>query len=126
MSFRAALVGVAVVLALAGCSSDRRAISREDLPEVPTEPSVVVELGDDGFGVDELDVRTDETVRFVNTGDDDHGVRTSTSSIDTGLLLPGESTVVMFDEADRYRLLDVADDSQTMTVVATEPDDAGS
>ena len=57
----------------------------------------------------------------MNTGDDPHGVRTDDYSIDTGLLLPGESTYVIFDKEQRYELVDVADDDRAMTVVATEP-----
>lgn len=117
-----ALVALAaLVLALAGCDSERRAISRDDLPDVPQEPTVVVELDDDGFDVDELEITTEDLVEFVNTGDDDHGVRTGDFRIDTGLLLPGESTFVVFDEEDRYDVVDVADDGHTLTVSATEP-----
>lgn len=121
MTIRLATAVIACVVVLAGCDSERRAISRDDLPEVPSEPTETVELGDDGFGVDELEVTTRDLVEFVNTGDDDHGIRTSSSSIDTGLLFPGESTLVMFDEPDRYELFDVADDDHTMTVLVTEP-----
>ena len=121
MNVRIALAAIACVVALAGCDSERRAISRDDLPEVPSEPTETVELGDDGFGVEQLEVTTQDLVEFVNTGDEDHGIRTSSSSIDTGLLFPGESTLVMFDQPDRYELFDVADDAHTMTVLATEP-----
>lgn len=121
MTIRGAAAGLVLALAVAGCDSDRRAISRDDLPEVPQEPSVVVEITERGFDSPEIEVRTDELVEFVNAGDDEHGLRTSDSSIDTGLLLPGESTYVMFDEAAEYDLFDVADDDHTMTVVATAP-----
>lgn len=121
MTVRSALAGVAIVLALAGCDSDRRAISRDDLPSVPREPTVTVEMGDGGFDPSELEVSTEDLVEFSNIGDGDHGIRTEDSSIDTGLLHPGESTFVVFDEAAVYELLDVADDSHTMTVVARAP-----
>lgn len=111
---------VAGALAIAGCDADRRAISRDDLPEVPAEPDHVVDLGDDGFSVDELEVGTDELVEFRNVGDDDHGIRADTR-IDTGLLLPGESTFVIFDQADTYEVVDVADDDHVTTVEATDP-----
>lgn len=121
MRIRLATALVVCIVALAGCDSERRAISRDDLPEVPSEPTETVELGDDGFDVDEVEVTTQDLVEFVNTGDDDHGIRTSSSSIDTGLLFPGESTLVMFDQPDRYELFDVADDAHTMTVLVAEP-----
>jgi plastocyanin len=109
------LAGVAV---LAGCDADRRAISRDDLPDVPAEPTETVELDDAGFGTDELEVSTEDLVEFRNSGDADHGVRTDDHRIDTGLLLPGESTFVVFDEPGRYEILDVADDEATMVVIA--------
>jgi plastocyanin len=111
-----------VVLVLAGCDSDRRAISRDDLPDVPSEPDHVVELGDDGFDVDELEVGTDELVEFRITGEDDHGIRADTR-IDTGLLFPGESTHVIFDEPGTYEVVDVTDDEQVLRVESVDPAD---
>jgi plastocyanin len=120
-TLRIVIAALALAVSLVACDSDRRAISRDDLPEVPEEATAVVEIGDRGFDTRELDVSTDDLVEFVNAGDEEHGIRTSDSSIDTGLLLPGESTLVMFDEPAEYELFDVADDSHTMTVVATAP-----
>ncbi|HEU5083604.1 MAG TPA: hypothetical protein VFU14_09715 [Acidimicrobiales bacterium] len=113
-----ALVALAAGL-LAGCDSDRRAISRDDLPDVPEEPDHVVELGDDGFDVDELQVSTDELVEFRIVGEDDHGIRADTR-IDTGLLFPGESTFVIFDEPGPYEVEDVTDDEQVLRVESVE------
>jgi len=115
------LVLAAVVTA--GCDSDRRAISRDDLPDVPAEPDHVVVLDDDGFDVDELVVTTDELVEFQIEGDDDHGIRADTR-IDTGLLFPGESTFVIFDEAGTYEVVDSTDDQQVLAVesLATSPE----
>ena len=121
MSRRLAALLVPVVLVAAGCDEDRRAISRDDLPAVPSEPTHVVELGDDGFDTDELVITTEDLVEFRNVGDDDHGVRTDGHRIDTGLLFPGESTEVIFDEVGRYEVVDVADEDATMVVVAEAP-----
>jgi plastocyanin len=117
----AALVAVACLALLPACDDERRAISRDDLPEVPSEPTHVVEMTDDGFEPDELTVTTDDLVEFRNVGDDEHGVRTEGAVIDTGLLLPGESTEIVFDQPDRYEITDVGDDRHTMTVVSEEP-----
>ena len=111
-------VGALLVLTSAACDSDRRAISRDDLPDVPSEPDHVVELGDDGFDVDELDVDADELVEFRITGDDDHGIRAGTR-IDTGLLLSGESTFVIFSEAGTYEVVDITDEDQVLVVEST-------
>ncbi len=107
------LVLAAVITA--GCDSDRRAISRDDLPDVPAEPDHVVVLDDDGFDIDELVVMTDELVEFQIEGEDDHGIRADTR-IDTGLLFPGESTFVIFDEAGTYEVVDSTDDQQVLAV----------
>ena len=115
---RLTALAVLAVAVLAGCDEDRRAISRDDLPDVPAEPTETVELGDDGFMPDELVITTEDLVEFRNVGDDDHGVRTDDFRIDTGLIFPGESTLVIFDEAGRYEVIDVADEDATMTVVA--------
>ena len=107
--------GALLLLTSAACDSDRRAISRDDLPDVPSEPDHVVELGDDGFDVDELEVAVDELVEFRITGDDDHGIRAGTR-IDTGLLFPGESTVVVFSDPGTYEVVDVTDEDQVLVV----------
>lgn len=112
-----AVLVVAVALLGGACDSDRRAISRDDLPDVPSVPDHVVELGDDGFDVDELEVTVDELVEFRITGDDDHGIRADTR-IDTGLLLPGESTFVIFSEAGPYEVVDITDEDHVLLVAS--------
>jgi len=113
----------ALVLAGAACDSDRRAISRDDLPDVPSEPDHVVVLDDDGFDVDELEVTVDELVEFRIRGEDDHGIRADTR-IDTGLLFPGESTFVIFSEPGPYEVVDVTDEDQVLQVDSREaPED---
>ena len=116
---RAALAVVLVATALLGtaCDSDRRAISRDDLPDVPSEPDHVVALGDDGFDVDELEVLNTDLVEFRIVGDDDHGIRADTR-IDTGLLFPGESTFVIFDQPGDYEVVDVTDEDQQLQVTS--------
>ena len=118
-------VAVAAGLLLGACDSDRRAISRADLPSVPRHPDAQVDLDEGGFAVDRITVHTDDLVEFVNTGDDQHGIRTADSAIDTGLLLPGESTFVVFDRAAEYEVFDVSASDHTMTVVARAPPSAG-
>lgn len=121
-SLRAALAAVVTSAALLGsaCDSDRRAISREDLPDVPSEPDHVVELDDDGFGTDELEVLSTDLVEFRIGGEDDHGIRADTR-IDTGLLFPGESTFVIFDEPGTYEVVDITDEDEVL-VVESLPD----
>lgn len=110
-----AIVGVA-------CDSDRRAISRDDLPDVPSEPDHVVVLDDDGFDTDELEVLASDLVEFRIEGEDDHGIRADTR-IDTGLLFPGESTFVIFDQPGTYEVVDVTDEDQVLQVESV-PDPA--
>jgi plastocyanin len=111
---RLALI-VAAALVLTACDSGRRAISRDDLPDVPAEPDHVVELGDDGFDTDELEVLDTDLVEFRIVGDDDHGVRADTR-IDTGLLFPGESTFVIFDQPGTYEVVDITDEDEVLRV----------
>lgn len=123
------LLRASLILAIAGtallgaaCDSDRRAISRDDLPDVPAEPDHVVELGDDGFDTDELEVLTTDLVEFRIVGDDDHGIRADTR-IDTGVLLPGESTFVIFEQPGDYEVVDLTDEDQVLHV-ESKPDPA--
>jgi hypothetical protein len=112
---------LALLLALGtACDSERRAISRDDLPDVPSEPDHVVVLGDDGFDLDQLEVTTEQLVEFQIVGEDDHGIRADTR-IDTGLLFPGESTFVIFSEPGTYEVVDVTDDDQILIVESVEP-----
>lgn len=117
MSVRRSATGLALatLLVLAGCDSDRRAISRDDLPDVPSEPDHVVVLGDAGFDADDLEVLNTDLVEFRITGEDDHGIRADTR-IDTGLLFPGESTFVIFDQPGTYEVVDVTDEDQILQV----------
>ena len=120
---RLAVAGAALlVLGLlgAGCDSDRRAISRDDLPAIPDEPTHVVVLDDDGFDTGALEVSTRDLVRIEVAGDAERGVRADTR-IDTGLLLPGEWTEIVFDEPGTYDLTDLADDAHVLVVTATAP-----
>jgi hypothetical protein len=122
---RAALVAVVSGLAVLGaaCDSDRRAISRDDLPDVPSEPDHVVDLDDDGFDTEELQVLETDLVEFRIGGEDDHGIRADTR-IDTGLLFPGESTFVIFDEPGIYEVVDVTDEDQVLLVESLpDPDE---
>lgn len=118
-----AVAVVAVAVLGAACDSDRRAISRDDLPDVPSEPDHVVELGDDGFDIDELEVLDTDLVEFRIVGQDDHGVRADTR-IDTGLLFPGESTFVIFDQPGAYEVVDVTDEGQVLQVASLPDPDA--
>lgn len=82
---------------------------------MPAEPDHVVELGDDGFDTDELEVLVSDLVEFRIVGEDDHGIRADTR-IDTGLLFPGESTFVVFDEPGAYEVVDVTDEDRVLQV----------
>lgn len=113
-----AFVAAAILLG-AACDSDRRAISRDDLPDVPAEPDHVVELGDDGFDIDELEILNTDLVEFRIVGEDDHGIRADTR-IDTGLLFPGESTFVIFDQPGDYEVVDVTDEDQELLVTSVQ------
>lgn len=119
MSRRFLAAVLVVGLAVGACDSDRRAISRDDLPDVPAEATVSVELDADGFSEETLEVTTADLVEFRNAGDENHGVRTEDYAIDTGPLFPDESTFVIFDTAGRYTVFDTEDDGSSMEVLVT-------
>lgn len=124
MRRRVAMAALALSLGAvaAGCDSDRRAVSRDDLPDVPAEADHVVVLDSSGFDPDELEVGTDELVEFRIEGDEPRGIRTDEHEIDTGMLFPGETTSVIFDEEARHVVTDLADDGHTMVVEARSPE----
>lgn len=119
MNRRLLAAALVVGLGLGACDSDRRAISRDDLPEVPAEATVSVELGTDGFSEEMLEITTSDLVEFQNVDDANHGVRTEDYAIDTGPLFPDESTFIIFNTAGRYTVFDTEDDAVSMEVVVT-------
>lgn len=125
MSHRLLAAALVVGFVLGACDSDRRAISRDDLPEVPAEATVSVDLGADGFSEETLEVTTTDLVEFRNVGDENHGVRTEDYAIDTGPLFPDESTFVIFDTAGRYTVFDTEDDGSSMEVLVRAGAPAG-
>ncbi|WP_436795323.1 cupredoxin domain-containing protein [Actinospongicola halichondriae] len=118
---RAALAALVLLagLGVTSCDSERRAISRDDLPEVPVDATVEVTVGADGFDQAELEVTTADLVEFRNVDVEEHGVRTADHEIDSGPLLPDEFTLILFDTPGRYTLFDTEDDDSTMTVVVS-------
>lgn len=121
MTLRLVALTVVVASVVAACDSDRRAISRDDLPDVPAAATVEVEIGADGFDQMELEVTTADLVRFRNVDDENHGVRTEDYAVDTGPLFPDESTNVIFDTPGRYEVFDTEDGDATMTVLVRAP-----
>ena len=125
MSRRLLALVFVIGLAVGACDSDRRAISRDDLPDVPAEPTVSVELDADGFSEETLEVTTADLVEFRNVGEENHGVRTEDYAIDTGPLFPDESSFLIFDTAGRYTVFDTEDDESSMEVLVTAGAPAG-
>lgn len=120
---RPLLAATLLAFALAGCDSDRRAISRDDLPDVPDVPDHVVVIDDDGIDIDELDVLTSDLVEFRIQGDADRSVRARLDDellIDTGLLFPGETTIVVFDRVGTWTVDDGSDASDELVVTSTQ------
>lgn len=120
-TLRVLTVVVVALLALAGCDEDRRAISRDDLPDVPEEPTFTVELSDNGFEPEELSVTTLDLIEF-QISDGTHGIRTEDHSIDTGPLFDEETTLIMLTEPGEVELFDTEDDGRSMTVTVTDAD----
>lgn len=115
----------AASLVVAACDSDRRAISRDELPDLPDQADHLVVLDADGFDPERLEVLTTDLIEVRVEGDDSRGIQTEDRSIDTGLLLPGESTFVVFDEEASYTINDSADGAHVLEIIAVSPDGSG-
>lgn len=122
MTARLLAAFAAVALCLTACDSDRRAISRDDLPELSDSADHLVVLDDDGFDATQLEVLTTDLVEFRVEGAEPRGIQTDDRSIDTGLLLPGESTFVVFDEESAYKITDSVDSGHMLEITATAPE----
>lgn len=146
MSGRAQTAGAVLAvagLAITSCDTERRAIDRSDLPDVPDEAAaeVTYDVGDESFiveqSVDGVGTTIDDVDLAVSTDDlvlvrvvegaarltvdfeadlDDDGFDTD---LDLGELLPGETTLVTFDVAGVHEVR-VGSDGPRLVVVSFE------
>jgi plastocyanin len=118
----AVLLAVAALLALGGvgCGSDRadRKPGPQDGSALDFTSKGTIAVSEAGFDPANLTVRVGDTITVENKGSRPDGL--SSSSIDTGLLEPGESTTVFFGEARTIDIASHADPSHKGTIVVNE------
>ncbi len=91
---RPLLALAALVALMSGCSSDDRVADRPEGVEFDIDAELVVD--DDGFAPERLEVTEGDTVELRNEGEDVH--RLTSDSIDSGLMQPGDTVTLRFDE----------------------------
>lgn len=104
--------GVACSLLVAAVSVSACGEPREDripgpdlLDEVETVVRATVDIDDDGFAVEQLEVEPGQAIELVNTTGESVRVHGSTDGdivYDTGGLFPDESTLIVLEEPGRY------------------------
>jgi plastocyanin len=115
----AVLLAVAALLALvgAGCGSERadRKPGPQDGSALDFASKATIAVSEKGFDPANLTVRVGDTITVENRGARPDGL--SSTSIDTGVLEPGESTTVFFGEARTIDIASHADPSHKGTIV---------
>jgi plastocyanin len=100
-----ALSGTALSVTACGEPREDRIPGPDLLDEVETEIVATVDIDDDGFAVEHLEVEPGQAIQLVNTSNEAVRVRGSTDGdilYDTGGLRPDESTLVVLEEPGRY------------------------
>ncbi len=113
------VVAVVAALALASCGDDADIPSTSDVDASVPVSSATVKITSAGFDPDSVSVPAGEAVTFSNDDDRDHRVVADDDSFDTGAIKPGESTVVLFNEAGTVKYSDTLDPSNTGQVEVT-------
>ena len=114
----AVLLAVALLaLAGAGCGSDRadRKPGPQDGSALDFASKATIAVSEKGFDPTDLTVRVGDTITVENRGTRPDGL--SSTSIDTGVLEPGESTTVFFGEASTIDIASHADPSHKGKIV---------
>ncbi len=110
------VVALAAVLALGAgaCSNDPDKPGPADGSSLNFDVKATIRVADGGIDPAITHVRTGEAIAVVNAGTQDHGL--TSDSIDTGLLHPGESTIVYFTSAGTIDVRDRTNPSHTAKI----------
>jgi plastocyanin len=100
-----------LALVLTGCVEPSAGTpSSADLADFGVQSQVAVDLDEDGFSPDSLDLGANSTVSVTNTGDDSHGVLQVDTApdrrVETGDLLPGETVDIHLIDPGAVELVD--------------------
>jgi plastocyanin len=115
------LAGILMATALLGaaCDSGRRDPGPDLLDEVDVQPAVTIEVSDDGFDPATLSVEVGEAFEVVNNGDDPHSFVIDDPVVDTGPLLPGESSVIVLTTSGTVQARDAEHPEATLDIEVT-------
>jgi plastocyanin len=115
------IVTVAAVsaVAMASCSDDADIPSTSDVNASVPVSTATVKITSEGFDPDSATVQAGEAVTFENDDDQDHRVVADDDTFNTGTMKPGESTVVLFNEAGTVKYADALDPSRTGQIEVT-------
>ncbi len=109
-----ALAVAALALAgLAACGDDADIPDNSDIDASVPVSAATVRITGDGFAPDTVSVTAGDAVAFTNDDDQDHRVVAKDASFDTGVLHPGESTIVAFGSPARVEFSDTLDPAHT-------------
>ncbi len=113
---RLAALLLAMTLIGVGCDSGRRSPGPELLDEVDVEPEITVEISGAGFEPATLSIEEGEAFEVRNTGEDAHSFLIADPYVDTGLLLPGERSVIVLTTPGTVSATDSENPAATLTI----------
>jgi hypothetical protein len=113
---RLAALLLAIALVGGACDSGRRSPGPELLDEVDVEPELTVEIDDAGFEPTTLSIEEGEAFEVRNTGEESHGFLIDDPYVDTGLLLPGESSVIVLTTPGAVEATDSENPDAMLTI----------
>jgi plastocyanin len=104
-------ISASLVLALSGCVAPSAGTpSSSDLAGFGVEPTVTIEVDENGFEPASVDLAANSTVSVTNTGDNRHGVLQMDTlpdrRIETGDLVPGETVDIHLADPGLIELTD--------------------
>ena len=119
---RLALVCV-LLLAVTGCSKDRRSPGPELFDDVDLKPVATVEVSEGGFDPATLTITEGDTFVVKNTGRENHTFSIEHPFVDTGEIEPGEETTIKLDTPGVDKAVDHRNDESHLTItVKADPD----
>jgi hypothetical protein len=110
---RLGLVAVTALL-LTGCSHTATTPGPTDGSSLNFDSKATIVVDDSGFQPSVTKAHVGDALTVTNRGTKDHGL--SSDTIDTGVLRPGESTIVFLTDAKTVQAHDRTDPSHTTSI----------
>lgn len=118
---RLAVLTLAVVAATLGgaCDSGKRDPGPDLLDQVDVEPEITINVDEQGFQPNTLTVQVGEAFEIANTGEKAHRFLIEEPYVDTGLLLSGESSVIVLTTTGTVTADDSENPGATLNIEVT-------